>query len=302
MMTAKLTLGPILFNWKAETWKDFYFRVADEWAVDTVYVGEVICSKRSPFFEPYYGEVADRLIKAGKKVVFSTLSEIMIPRERKMTQSMCSLDDFAIEANDAAALFHLRGKPHYVGQYVNTYNEDTMEYLVRNGAQHFTLPVELHASAIEVLVQQAKRLQVGCEVMVFGRAPLALSARCYHARAHDRIKDNCQFVCENDPNGMELRTVDGKPFLTINGVQTMSHTYLSLLQEIPTMVNWGIDYFRLSPHAMDMGHVITTYQSVMDKRLEPIEAIAKLLDSDASLQFSNGFFHHQSGYLWHSPA
>jgi collagenase-like PrtC family protease len=301
-MTAKLTLGPILFNWKAEIWRDFYFRAADEWAVDTVYVGEVICSKRSPFIEPYYGEVAERLMKAGKKVVFSTLSEIMIPRERKMTQSMCALDDFPIEANDAAALFHLRGKPHYVGQYVNTYNEDTMEYLVKNGAQHFTLPVELPATAIEVLVQQARRLQVACEVMVFGRAPLALSARCYHARAHNRMKDNCQFVCENDPDGMELKTADGKPFLAINGVQTMSHTYLSLLQEMPVMLDWGVDYFRLSPHTVDMGQVITAYQGVLDKRLEPLEAVATLLELDASAQFSNGFFHHQPGYLWHNAA
>lgn len=301
-MAAKLTLGPILFNWNAEIWRDFYLRAADEWPLDTVYVGEVICSKRSPFFEPYYDEVAKRLTDAGKRVVFSSLAEIMIPRERHMTESLCSLDTYAVEANDAAALFHLRGKPHYVGQYVNTYNEDTMAYLVGNGACHFTLPVELPASAVEVLAKQARRLSAGCEVMVFGRAPLALSARCYHARAHNRIKDTCQYVCDHDPDGMALKTADGKAFLAINGVQTLSHTYLNLVQEIPEMASWGVDYFRLSPHTLDMGQVINAFQDVLSERVQPMEAVEKLQGFDATRQFSNGFYHHQPGYLWHRAA
>lgn len=301
-MTTKLTLGPVLFNWKAELWRDFYFRAADEWDVDTVYVGEVICSKRSPFFEPYYGEVAERLSAAGKKVVFSTLSEIMIPRERKMTASMCALNEYPVEANDAAALFHLRGKPHYIGQYVNTYNEDTMAHLVRNGAQHFTFPSELYAEALQALVMEAKKREATTEIMVFGRAPLALSARCYHARAYDRIKDNCQFVCENDPDGMELKTADGKPFLAVNGVQTLSHTYLNLLQEIPTMLQWGVTHFRLSPHSTDMGHILGIFRSVAHQQLAPQEAVAMLQATSPDLHFSNGFFYHQPGYRWLSAA
>lgn len=301
-MPTALTVGPVLFNWKAEYWRDFYFRAADEWDVSMVYVGEVICSKRSPFFEPYYDAVASRLSAAGKKVVFSTLSEIMIPRERKMTESVCSLEDYPVEANDAAALFHLRGKPHYVGQYVNTYNEDTMAHLVKNGARHFTFPAELYAEALKALIMEAKKLGVGSEVMVFGRAPLALSARCYHARAHNRIKDTCQFICENDPDGMELKTADGKAFLAINGVQTLSHTYLNLVQEVLEMASWGLDYIRLSPHTLDMGKVIEAFHGVLQKRLEPSEAIRKLQEIDTSLKFSNGFFHHKPGYLWHAAA
>ena len=45
-----LTLGPILFNWKPERRRDFYFRIADEAPIDCVYLGEVVCSKREPFF------------------------------------------------------------------------------------------------------------------------------------------------------------------------------------------------------------------------------------------------------------
>ena len=49
-----VTLGPVLFNWDPETWRDFYFRIADETPVATVYIGETVCSKRAPLIEPHY--------------------------------------------------------------------------------------------------------------------------------------------------------------------------------------------------------------------------------------------------------
>jgi collagenase-like PrtC family protease len=61
-----ITLGPVLFNWKPETWRDFYFRVADEAPVTAVYLGETVCSKRAVLFEPYYRAVAERLSAGGK--------------------------------------------------------------------------------------------------------------------------------------------------------------------------------------------------------------------------------------------
>ena len=53
--TSELTLGPVLFNWEPERWRDFYFRIADEAPVGTVYLGEVICFKRAPLFERLLG-------------------------------------------------------------------------------------------------------------------------------------------------------------------------------------------------------------------------------------------------------
>ena len=66
-----ITLGPVLFNWKPESWRDFYFRIADEAAITAVYLGETVCSKRAVLFEPYYQAVAERLSAGGKTVVFS---------------------------------------------------------------------------------------------------------------------------------------------------------------------------------------------------------------------------------------
>ena len=111
----EMTLGPILFNWPPEQWRDFYFRIADEAPVATVYLGEVICAKRAPLFEPQLEAVATRLTAAGKTVVFSTLSEVMSKQDRRLVESVCAEQSGAVEANDASALEVLRGRPHHIG-------------------------------------------------------------------------------------------------------------------------------------------------------------------------------------------
>lgn len=297
-MKPELTIGPILFHWPAEKMRDFYFRIADEAPVDTVYIGEVICSKRAPFFEKHYDEVAERLQEAGKKVVFSSLAEIMIKRERNMTEGLCALEDFQVEANDAAALYHLRGKPHYIGPFLNTYNEDTLAHLALNGATHVTLAPELPAGAAAVLARKANTLDVSLEVQVYGRIPLALSARCYHARAHGRVKDNCQFVCGEDPDGMELKTLEEKPFLAVNGIQTLSYSCLNLLHELEDLQDMGISHFRLSPHSHDMVETARFFRAVLDNESSPEDATERLKDIGLDIPFANGFYHGVEGYKW----
>ena len=87
-----LTLGPNLFNWAPETWRDFYFRIADEAAVDTVAVGEVVCSKRMPFFDEHLPAVIERLAMAGKQVLVSSLALITLERERRRTEELAPGD------------------------------------------------------------------------------------------------------------------------------------------------------------------------------------------------------------------
>jgi collagenase-like PrtC family protease len=218
---ATLTLGPTLFNWQPERWRDFYVRIAEEAPVDLVYLGEVVCAKRAPLFAPYFPEVAERLAAAGKSIVFSTLAEVVLKYDRQLVEQICAAEDTLVEANDGSALLHLRGRPHHVGPFVNVYNERTAAFLARGGARNFCLPVEMPAAAIHALCEGTRDLDATIEVQVFGRVPLALSARCYHARAHGRTKDSCQFVCDNDPEGLELDTLDGRPFLAVNGIQTL---------------------------------------------------------------------------------
>lgn len=297
-MSAELSMGPVLFNWKPEFWRDFYFEVADESPVTDVYIGEAVCSKRQPFTEPFLPDVIERLEKAKKKVILSGLGLIMNRRESNAAKDLCAQDDYRVEANDISAHSLLMKKPHVIGPAINVYNEDTLEKLAKENAVRFCLPQELPAEAIKILAQRAKKLKVETEIQVFGRVPLAISARCYHSRAHHLPKDNCQFVCDKDPDGRTLKTLDGKDFLTINGVQTMSCTYLDLLQETKPLLKMGVNFFRLSPHTQNMTAVAKIFHDVLKGKKEAKDgqkALKKLLPG---VSFSNGFYHGVPGHEW----
>jgi collagenase-like PrtC family protease len=286
---AKLTLGPVLFNWPAETWRDFYFRIADEAPVESVYLGEVVCSKRAPFFAPVLDEVASRLMDAGKEVVFSTLALVTQGREADAVRELGQAEELLVEANDPTALRQVSGRPHVVGPYVNVYNEGTLGYLVSQGATRICLPFELPERSLTRLAAAAKG-KAEIEVQVFGRLPLALSARCYHARAHHLHKDNCQFICGQDADGLELQTISDQPFLAINGIQTMSHIYVNLLGEMAAMRDGGIELFRLSPHSCDMVQVAEIFRAVLDDKISAEEAQAKLEKTVPGAEFSKSFY------------
>ncbi|WP_244858137.1 ubiquinone anaerobic biosynthesis protein UbiV [Sphingopyxis granuli] len=298
MSTAKLTLGPILFHWDADRKRDFYARIADEAPIDTVYLGEVVCSKRSPFFDRHYPEVIERLERAGKQVVLSTLAEVVLPRERRAITELCAQTDYPVEVNNAAGLSAASGRPHRIGPMMNVYNERSMAYLARAGATHFTLPAELPRGAAEGLARTAADLGAATEVQVFGRASLAVSARCYHARAHRRTKDDCQFVCGEDPDGMPLRTLDGQDMLAINGIQTLSHSYVNLIAELDEMRAMGIDHYRLMPHSVDMVAVATIFADRAAGRTDAAQAAERIEALDIGAPFSNGFWHGIAGHRY----
>ena len=299
-MTPHLTLGPVLLNWPAETWRDFYFRVADEMPVDTVILGEVVCAKRAALFDPYLESVAARLEAAGKRLAFSTLAEVTSPVDRKLVKRVAASPGLFIEANDVAALSYLDGSAHAIGPYMNVYNEDTLEFFAGNGACSVCLPPELPADGIAVLGRKARELGVELEVQVFGRVPLALSARCYHARAHGRTKDSCQFVCDREPDGMVLRTQEDAPFLTINGIQTQSYTCLNLVGELDELMACGVSRFRISPQSSGTREATVCFWAVLHNQISPQEATAKLSEHGIGAPFANGFFHRQPGYQWHA--
>ncbi len=297
----QLTLGPVLFNWEADKWRDFYFKIADEAPVNTVYLGEVVCSKRQPFIAPVLPEVIERLTSSGKEVILSSLALVMTKRERKLVQDLCTDSELMIEANDMSAVSHLSGRPFVVGPFINVYNEDTMTFLNRKGAQTFCLPQELPSNRIETLSKHAQSLGAETETQIYGRVPLALSARCYHARAHGLTKDNCQFICKEDPNGMELDTMDDQHFMTVNGIQTMSYTCLNLVQHLDKLQNMGISRLRLSPQDCNMAAVASIFNKTLSKEMETPEANHKLAEITPDLPFSDGFFTGECGHRLTAP-
>ena len=294
-MTAKINLGPLFFHWPPEKMVDFYARIADEADVDTVYVGEVICSKRIALFEKEYDTIRERLLRGGKKVVFSTLAEVAINLDRKHVKAICAREDDEIEANDASALTLLKGRPFRIGQLFNCYNIGTLDYLAKLGATHVAVPVEMRAAGIRALAKRAGELGLTSEVQVFGRAPLALSIRCYSARARDRQKDNCRFVCEEEPDGLDLHALNNGRILTINGIQTLSRHFLSLVGEVPELIDMGVTHLRLSPHTGDMVKVASAFRNLVDGHITAGEAQAVLGEAQPDALFSNGFFHNVPG-------
>lgn len=293
LTASKLTLGPVLYNWQAEKKRDFYYKIADEAPIDTIYLGEIVCSKRSPFFAPYLPEIIERLERAGKQVVLSSMSLVMSPRERRELEELSEDCAWPVEANDVSIVNLLAGKPFMIGPFINVYSEGTLAYFYDQGATRIALPAELPASSISTLAGAAGGREV--EVQVFGRLPLALSARCYHARSHNLSKDGCQYVCENDPDGMEVTTLDGTPFLCVNGTQTMSYTVSTLLAELNTLKQAGVSHFRLWPQDVDMVAVANLYRAVLDGREEAGGAEAHLQQLVAFAPFANGFYHSVEG-------
>jgi len=297
MRPAFLTMGPILFNWSADRLADFYRRVADEAPVDTVVLGEVVCAKR-PVPANALAEAVERLERAGKEVVFATLALVMQPGERKLVRDrVAQADHRPIEGNDATALALLHGQPHHVGPYVAVYNEVALRALAAGGAKRLCLGPDLGIEDIRSLAGAADP-EIALEATVFGRLPLAISARCYHARAHGLRKDGCQFVCERDPDGMAVDTVDGDPFLTVNGVQVLSGTYTSLMPQLESLRAVGIDRFRLSPHVGDMVTTAELFRAVLDGRVAPEEGQRQVAALFPEARFANGFFHGGAGKFW----
>ncbi|WP_374467500.1 U32 family peptidase [Ferrovibrio sp.] len=300
-ITPKLVLGPVLFHWPAEQMTDFYARIADEAEIDIVHLGEIVCSKRAPFFDPLLPDLIERLQRGGKQVVLASRALVMSERETKMTAAQidgAEESGFMVEANDLGAVRRLAGRPHVIGPFVNVYNEGTLAYLARQGAVRICLPPELPGTAISAL---AKASDVPLEVLVFGRMPLAISARCFHARAHGLHKDSCRYACGADPDGRTVNTLDGEAFLAINGTQTLSQTCLNLIGEIPDLRATGIGHFRLSPQSLDMVAVARIFRAVAEQRLEPAAGTRQLAtlvaDQAGDLRFSNGFIHGREGRM-----
>lgn len=290
-MSGRLTLGPLLLHWPAETWRDFYLRIAEEAPVDTVCLGEVVCPKR-PGPGAHFEEVVQRLQSAGKEVVYSTPALVAGPEDMAAVEALAARGDGLVEANDVAALDVLEGRAHAIGPTINVYNEATLARLGAHGAVRVSPPAELTAETLAVLAAEGA---AEIEVQVFGRWPLAISARCYHARAYGRRKQTCQFVCGRDPDGLKVETLDGEAFLTVNGVQTQSHAYGCLLAEVPALLAMGVGGFRLSPQYLDMVAVAWLAREVLDGEREPAAAEAALAGLAGGVPLANGFFHGREG-------
>ena len=253
-----LTVGPNFFFWPADTVRAFYAGLAAA-PVARIVLGEVVCSKRLPFWQGEIPGAVETLLAAGKEVAVSSLALITLKRERKLTAELLDLG-LPVEVNDLSALAHVpEGRAFWVGPLVNVYNEGTLRWLIRRGARRVCLPPELPLGSIAVLARVGREEGIPVEVWGHGRLPLAISGRCYHARLHDRAKDSCQFVCGEDPDGRDVETLDGQPFLAVNGVQTLSQSTASMAHRVEALADAGVGSLRLSPQSSGFAAICSAY-------------------------------------------
>jgi collagenase-like PrtC family protease len=292
-MRAELILGPVLYLWEPGAWRDFYHRIADEADVDTVVIGEVVCSKRMHFHDALLDGVVERLAAAGKSVRVASLALVTLERELKLTHRLVERG-LPVEVSELSGHAAMRGRSHAVGPLVNVYNAATANVLAKGGATSICLPPELPLGAIRAIA--AGSPGIGIEVFAFGRVPLAISARCAHARIKGQTKDNCRFVCGEDPDGLMVDTLDGQPFLAINGVQTMSGSVQCLLADVPALLASGVSGLRLSPQVCDMAAVASLYRATAEGLMAGEEALAKVRSLYPAM-YSNGFLHAVPGHV-----
>jgi len=288
----KISLGPLLYYWSKESVRDFYDQAAD-WPVDTVYLGEVVCSRRHHMRFDDWLDVAGQLATAGKEVVLSTQALIESESDLKALRRIAGNELFAIEANDMGAVRLAAGRMFVAGPHLNTYNGQTLEILAHQGATRWVMPVELSRYQLHE-IQAQKPAGMETEVFAYGRLPLAFSSRCFTARRYNLPKDDCRFKCLENPCGIALNTREGQPFLALNGIQTQSAAIHNLIAEIDDMRHIGVDVLRISPQPAHTGEVIATFRAAIDGTTSVAEAQARLAPClfDAPC---DGYWHGRAG-------
>jgi len=229
-------------------------------------------------------------------VVLSTLTLIEAESELNSVKKICSQEQYLIEANDMAAVQTLSAKkiPFIAGPFINIYNSRSLAMLLKLGLKRWVMPVELSQENIKTILSDnnisSTTKIVETELFSYGKLPLAYSARCFTARSRNLPKDDCQFVCLDYPEGLQIDSQDEQTVFTINGIQTQSGKICDLRCDMPQIIKTGIDIVRISPQLKDIASVIHSFKNAID---------TKLTNMTIDEKHCNGYWHNKAGLVSH---
>jgi collagenase-like PrtC family protease len=183
-----------------------------------------------------------------------------------------------------------------LGPHVNVYSKQALGEYVRMGAVRWVAPIELSLAAVATV--HADEADLPTEAFAYGRMPLAFSARCFTARHHRLSKDQCEFRCRDDDDGLLLSTSDGRPFLVLNGIQTQSAGLQCLITERTELLAAGVSRLRLSPTSKHFVEVVEAFELVMNQGGDAGDALLALDAVSPPGGLVNGFAAGRPGVDW----
>ena len=187
-------------------------------AADTIVLGETVCAAPRA---ARHGRLARARPRVARRRQGRGAGRAGVDRDQadlRLLERQAEQQEFTVEGRRrlGAAAARPAAMPLVLGPHINIYNRGRWPN-TPIGASRWVAPVELSLDALALINPPANPVRtpasenIATEAWVFGRLPLAFSARCFTARHHRVFRDDCGFRCIADPDRLLLSSSGASP-------------------------------------------------------------------------------------------